>query len=61
MDGHIVYQGLAKDSVDHFAQFGYRCSKFANPADYWMRILAINYPKTEDDTKAINLFVDKYN
>lgn len=59
-DGHIVYQGDARDSMDHFNQFGITSSKYANPADIFMRILAVNYPKTQDDEKRVQGFIDHY-
>lgn len=33
---------------------------FKNPADYYMNILAINYPKSEKDTKKIDYLKKKY-
>lgn len=34
--------------------------KFANPADSLMKILAISYPKKEEDEKKINDLVYEY-
>jgi len=44
-DGHIMYQGEAKKSARYFEKIGIPCPKFANPADYFMRVLTVNYPK----------------
>lgn len=44
-DGHMVYQGTAKDSASYFGSIGYQCKRTQNPADYYMRILSVNYPK----------------
>ena len=59
-DGHIVYQGDAKDSMDHFSQLGVKSSKFSNPADIFMRVLSVNYPKTQEDERKIQGFIDQY-
>jgi hypothetical protein len=56
MDGHITYQGPAKESTLHFSKIGYTCPGQTNPTDYFMRILSINYPKTEEDIKKIDAF-----
>jgi hypothetical protein len=60
MDGHITYQGLAKDSTIHFAKAGLVCPIQSNPSDYFMRILSVNYPKTEDDERHIELINSHY-
>ena len=44
-DGNIVYQGDAKQSVQYFKQIDRPVPQFANPADYFMKLLSINYPK----------------
>lgn len=49
-DGHIVYQGRADESYNYFqsnlvGKIEIKTSKFANPADTFMKILSINYPK----------------
>ena len=48
-DGHIVYQGDAKESVSYFEHIKRPVPKFANPADYFMKLLSINYPKRQED------------
>ena len=45
-DGNIVYQGDAKKSVDYYKLINYPVPQFANPADFFMKLLSINYPKT---------------
>lgn len=56
IDGNIVYQGTPMKSVSYFASIGYSCPRFANPADYFMKILTLEYPKAkEDDLKIQNL------
>jgi len=49
MDGHIVYQGSAKDSTKYFSSIGYLCPIQSNPSDYFMKVLAVNYPKKLED------------
>ena len=44
-DGNIVYQGDAKESVKYFMDIKMPVPQFANPADYFMKLLSINYPK----------------
>lgn len=60
MDGFITYQGLAKDSVHHFAKIGLTCPLRSNPADFYMKILAVNYPKGPEDEKYIKRLSDHY-
>ena len=52
-DGYIVYQGEAKKSPLYFSSIGFYCPTFANPADYYMKRLSINYPKTQFDEDKI--------
>lgn len=52
-DGHIVYQGDAKDSTDYFKHMGFKINRYDNPADAFMRTLAISYPKSEADEDKI--------
>jgi len=44
-DGHCVYQGGAHHSAKYFRKLGFKLPAFSNPADTYMRILAVNYPK----------------
>lgn len=60
-DGHIVYQGPAKQSAAHFAKLDNReARRFGNPADTFMRITSINYPKTEKDEANIANWINLY-
>ena len=45
-DGHILYQGSAKRSTHYFSKIGYQIPSYSNPADSYMRILQVHYPKT---------------
>ena len=60
MDGHITYQGPAKSSTLHFANAGLVCPTHSNPSDYFMRVLSVNYPKTEDDERHIEIINGHY-
>jgi hypothetical protein len=53
-DGNIVYQGDAAKSPSYFRSIKYDMPRFANPADIFMKLLAINYPKTKVDTEKID-------
>jgi ATP-binding cassette subfamily G (WHITE) protein 2 len=44
-DGYTVYQGRAKNAPRYFSEIGYPISGFCNPADKFMAVLSINYPK----------------
>lgn len=59
MDGYIVYQGDAKESPSYFAGLGEICPNHTNPADFYMRILAISYPRDPED-KRVKKFVQHY-
>lgn len=52
-DGFIVYQGDAKQSVQHFKMINRPVPPFTNPADFFMKILSVRYPKTDEDEKNI--------
>jgi len=52
-DGYCVYQGEAKLSALYFRKIGFHLPAFSNPADHYMRILAVNYPKSEKDEKKV--------
>ena len=59
MNGHIVYEGSAKDAVEHFARIGYTCPEYSNPADYFM-IQVMQYKGTEEDDKRLQVLIDAY-
>jgi|Laugresu1bdmlbsd_1035121.scaffolds.fasta_scaffold201250_1 hypothetical protein len=60
-DGNIVYQGQALESAEYFTvNLNAKSSKFANPADIFMKILSLNYPKTEEDVQKLELFNSCY-
>ncbi|KAG6586867.1 ABC transporter-like protein [Phytophthora cinnamomi] len=40
-NGSVVYDGPAKDALDYFNSQGYPCPAFSNPAEHFMRQLAV--------------------
>ena len=52
-DGYIVYQGDAVASDAYFAKIGKPLPRFANPGDYFMKVLSVNYPKKKEDNDKI--------
>ena len=59
-DGYCVFQGDAKQSARYFRDIGFKLPEFSNPADTYMRILAVNYPKTEKDERKLVFFNSQY-
>ena len=60
-DGNIVYQGIANKAPLYFKTIGFEFGKYANPADIFMKVLSINYPKREEDIKKLELLTVNYN
>ena len=61
MDGYIVYQGKAKYAIQYFNRIGFDCPKFANPADFLMKKVQVNYPKSTKDELNVKILVEKFN
>lgn len=59
-DGHCVYQGEACMSSQYFRELNFHISQYSNPADTFMRILAVNYPQTLKDKQKIEFFCHHY-
>ena len=59
-DGHIMYQGPARESPAYFNSIGFHCPTFSNPADYYMKVLSITYPKNAQDEKKVNYLYSSY-
>jgi len=53
-DGNIVYQGLANESPAYFESIGFTLGKFANPADSFMKVLSVSYPKLKADEEKLD-------
>ena len=58
-DGHMVYQGPAKESYNYF-NMGSLGKKNQNPCDFFMRELSINYPKKQVDDDKLEKYLTKY-
>ena len=52
-DGYIVYQGDAVASDAYFAKIGKPLPRYANPGDYFMKVLSVNYPKQQEDIEKV--------
>ncbi|CDW76556.1 abc transporter family protein [Stylonychia lemnae] len=59
-DGFIVFQGEAIKCERYFNKIGIPCPKYANPADYYMRVLTVNYPKEKNDIKKVIYLTSSY-
>jgi len=60
-DGFTVFQGDAKESMDYFRSLGkFDVPKRVNPADYFMKVLDIKYPKQADDIEKLELLNRSY-
>ena len=59
-DGHIVYQGIANRAPKYFKMLGYELKARVNPADSFIKVLAVNYPKTDKDEEKIKKLLDGY-
>ena len=56
-----MYQGLANESPTYFESIGFTLGKFANPADSFMKVLSVSYPKLKADEEKLDLLVRSYN
>jgi len=59
MHGHVIYEGPAHAAVDHFAEIGYPCPEYSNPADYFM-MEVMQYKGEEDDEQRLKLLLNAY-
>lgn len=39
VEGKLIYQGIAKDSIAYFTKIGFSCPIHSNPSDYYMQIM----------------------
>jgi hypothetical protein len=44
----------------YFNKINIPCPRYANPADYYMRVLTVNYPKEENDNKKVAFLTSSY-
>jgi len=52
-DGYTVFQGDAAESMEYFKTLKFDVPKLCNPADYFMKVLSIKYPKQADDEEKL--------
>eukprot|EP01016_Furgasonia_blochmanni_P019458 TRINITY_DN2181_c0_g1_i1.p1 TRINITY_DN2181_c0_g1~~TRINITY_DN2181_c0_g1_i1.p1 ORF type:complete len:538 (-),score=104.36 TRINITY_DN2181_c0_g1_i1:84-1697(-) len=61
VEGRKVYQGPARQCIDHFSSIGYKCPENSNPTDYFMSILnAHDILEVKQNAKFQNFF-NQYN
>ena len=59
-DGHIVYQGKAKNSFEYFEMGRRSVNRMINPCDHFMKELSVNYPKEPEDEAKLAHYIQKY-
>ena len=47
-DGNIVFQGPARDASVYFGTIGFPCPPNYNPADHFLKVLDVPYPRTTE-------------
>ena len=58
-DGYIVYQGPADKSASYF-NMSDKTNRYLNPCDYFMKVLTIDYPKSQVDEAKIDRYARVY-
>ena len=56
----MVFQGTAMRCHKYFEKMGCPLEKFKNPADSFMKLLSVKYPKTQEDELRIEALVSHY-
>lgn len=59
-DGFTVFQGDAGESMEYFRTCKFNVPKRCNPADFFMKVLDIKYPKQPDDHAKLDLLNRSY-
>jgi ABC-type multidrug transport system ATPase subunit len=59
-DGYTVFQGDATESMEYFRTCKFNVPKRCNPADFFMKVLDIKYPKQQDDIDKLELLNRSY-
>lgn len=59
-DGFIVFQGDAKFAMEHFELTNFKAPKYGNPADYFMKVLTVRYPKEQEDIDKLTTLNAQY-
>ena len=58
-DGYIVYQGPAEKSASFF-NMSNKTNRYLNPCDFFMKVLTIDYPKSQEDEAKIDRYARVY-
>jgi ABC-type multidrug transport system ATPase subunit len=59
-DGNIVYQGLASAASHYFGSIGFPCPATYNPADHFLRVLDVPYPRTSEIEEKLDTLTTSY-
>jgi ABC-type multidrug transport system ATPase subunit len=57
--GEVIYNGSGKESVAYFANLGYQCPSFSNPADYILSLINTDFESHGDLPKLISSFRER--
>ena len=60
MDGHLIYQGYAKEAANYFEKLDFIIPTFSNPADYFLKEFYIPYERGERDDRKLKTLFEGY-
>ena len=59
-DGFTVFQGDAAESMEYFKTLKFTVPTLCNPADFFMKVLSIKYPKGPEDIQKFDHLNNTY-
>jgi ABC-type multidrug transport system ATPase subunit len=59
-DGFTVFQGDAGESMEYFRTLKFNVPRRCNPADFFMKILSVKYPKSKEDEENLEYLNRNY-
>ena len=59
-EGNIIFQGTAMRSQRNFRRLGFDFKPFSNPADQFMRFVAVSHPKTQEEVNKLKYLLESY-
>lgn len=59
-DGFTVFQGDAAESMEYFKTLKFTVPTLCNPADFFMKVLSIKYPKGPEDIQKLDHLNNTY-
>ncbi len=59
-DGNIVYQGMASAASHYFGSIGFPCPETYTPADHFLKVLDVPYPRTPEIEDKLDTLVTNY-